>query len=72
VMEIWYDLMNLMRNFIIHKALKIVQLEKPDLIPPETDVTVMYGVFRSLRRGSLSRATEEGLKGTDLDMIVYN
>jgi endo-alpha-1,4-polygalactosaminidase (GH114 family) len=29
----------------------------------------MYRTFRSLRRGSLTRATEEGIKGTDLDMI---
>jgi hypothetical protein len=64
---------NMIRSYELdgefHKGLKIVQLERPDLIPPETDVTVMYGVFRSMRRGSLSRATEEGLKGTDLDMI---
>jgi hypothetical protein len=52
-----------------HKALKIVQLERPDLIPEETDVVRMYGTFRSLRRGSLTRATEEGIKGTDLEMI---
>jgi hypothetical protein len=52
-----------------HKALKVVQLERPDLIPEETDVTSMYGTYRSLRRGSLTRATEEGIKGTDLDMI---
>ena len=64
---------NMVRSYELdlefHKSLKIIQLERPDLIPIETDVTIMYGVFRSLRRGSLSRATEEGLKGTDLDMI---
>ena len=52
-----------------HKALKVVQLERPDLIPEETDVVSMYGTYRSLRRGSLTRATEEGIKGTDLEMI---
>jgi hypothetical protein len=52
-----------------HKALKVVQLERPDLIPEETNVVDMYGTYRSLRRGSLTRATEEGIKGTDLDMI---
>lgn len=42
---------------------------RPDLIPPEADATVLNGVFRSLGRGSSSRATEEGLEGTDSDMI---
>jgi hypothetical protein len=52
-----------------HKALKVVQSERSDLIPPGTDINNLYGTFRSLRRGSLSRATEEGIAGTDLDMI---
>jgi hypothetical protein len=52
-----------------HKSLKVIQIERPDLISEDVDVTKLYGTFRSLRRGSLTRATEEGIKGTDLDMI---
>jgi endo-alpha-1,4-polygalactosaminidase (GH114 family) len=52
-----------------HKSLKIVQIERPDLLPEGIDVVKMYGTFRSCRRGSLTRATEEGIEGPDLDLI---
>jgi hypothetical protein len=52
-----------------HNSLRIVQLERPDLIPDEIDVTKSYGTFRSLRRGSLTKATEEGIAGPDLELI---
>jgi endo-alpha-1,4-polygalactosaminidase (GH114 family) len=64
---------NMYRSYVIdckfHKALSVVQIERQDLIPLEVNVEDMYSTFRSLRRGSLSRATEEGISGTDLDMI---
>ena len=52
-----------------HKALKIVQLERIDLIPDDVDVTSLYGTYRSLRRGSTTRATEAGVGPTTLDLI---
>ena len=52
-----------------HKALKMVQLERNDLIPEEVDVSTLYGTYRSLRRGSLTRATEAGVGPTVLDLI---
>jgi hypothetical protein len=53
----------------LHKSLKIVQLERPDLLPEGIDIEKLYGTFRSCRRGSLTRATEEGIEGPDLDLI---
>jgi hypothetical protein len=47
-----------------HNSLRIVQLERPDLIPDEIDVSKSYGTFRSMRRG-----TEEGIEGPDLELI---
>ena len=52
-----------------HKALKIVQIERVDLIPEDVDVSTLYGTYRSLRRGSLTRATEAGVGQTVLDLI---
>jgi hypothetical protein len=52
-----------------HNSLRIVQLERPDLISDEIDISKSYGTFRSLRRGSLTKATEEGIEGLDLELI---
>lgn len=52
-----------------HRMLKQVQGSRPDLIPESIDVIKVYGTFRSSRRGSLTRATEAGIKGPDLDMV---
>jgi hypothetical protein len=52
-----------------HNSLRIVQLERPDLIPDKIDVSKSYGTFRSLRRGSLTKAMEEGIEGQDLELI---
>ena len=52
-----------------HKALKVVQIERPDLIPEETEVSTVYGTYRSCRRGSLTRATEAGIGAPILDLI---
>ena len=63
----------MMRSFELDQefrnSLKIVQLEKPDLIPEGIDVVKLYGTYRSCRRGSLTRATEEGIDGPELDLI---
>lgn len=56
-------------NGELHSALHQVQISRPDLIPKGTDIEGNYGTFRSFRRGSLSRATEAGIKGPDLDLI---
>ena len=64
---------NMLRSFTLnaefHQALSKVQTKRPDLIPQDLEVEEHYGIFRSLRRGSLTRATEQGIKGPDLDMI---
>lgn len=52
-----------------HDILKVIQSERNDLIPEGIDVQAVYGTYRSCRRGSLTRATEQGVKGTDLDMV---
>ena len=54
-----------------HKALQIVQIERPDLIPTEVDVTTLYGTYHLLRRGSLTRATEAGISAPVLDLINH-
>ena len=64
---------NMIRSFQLneelHNMLKRIQLERPDLIPEGTDIESCYGTFRSFRRGSLTRATEEGVEGPDMDLI---
>ena len=52
-----------------HKALKIIQNERQDLIPEDVDVMTLYGTHLSLRRGSLTRATEAGISAPVLDLI---
>jgi hypothetical protein len=42
--------------------LERTQEERPDLIPPDVDVTEEYGVYRSFRRGATSEATNRGVK----------
>ena len=56
-------------NGEFHQILHSVQLDRPDLLPEGTDIEGSYGTFRSFRRGSLTRATEEGVVGPDLDVI---
>ena len=56
-------------NGEFHLALREVQIQRPDLLPEGTDIEGSYGTFRSLRRGSLTRATEQGIDGPDLDMV---
>ena len=52
-----------------HKALKIVQLQRPDLLPEDVDVGNIYGTYRSMRRGANTKATEEGVEEPVLDLI---
>ena len=49
--------------------LRQVQGKRPDLIPAGVNIEESYGTFRSLRRGSLTCATEEGVEGPELDLI---
>ena len=53
----------------LYTGLRKVQQERPDLLPVDVEVEKLYGTFRSLRRGSLTIATEEGIKGVDLELI---
>jgi hypothetical protein len=46
-----------------------VQENFPELIGPEVDVVEAYGIFRSLRRGSLSQARNMNVSGPDVDLI---
>ena len=51
------------------RALKVVQLERPDLLPAKADVENLYGTFRSMRRGSNTRATEEEVKAPVIELV---
>ena len=56
-------------NGEFHNVLKEVQVHRPDLLPDGVDIEGCYGTFRSMRRGSLTRATEQGIEGPDLDIV---
>ena len=56
-------------NGELHQALRLVQSHRPDLIPMGMDIEGSYGTFRSFRRGSLTRATEEGVNSSELDLV---
>ena len=53
----------------LYIGLRKVQQERPDLLPTEVEVEKVYGTFRSLRQGSHTRATEEGIRGVDLELV---
>ncbi len=55
-------------NLEFHLALRRVQKERPDLIPDDVEVEEVYNIYRSLRRGATSRATELGYDGAVIDM----
>lgn len=52
-----------------HQVLKRVQEEKPDLIPPDIDVTRKYSVYRSLRRGAQSQAVNKNTPEATRNLI---
>jgi hypothetical protein len=52
-----------------HKALRKVRDCRPDLIPEGLDIEQVYGTYRSLRRGSNTRATEQGVGKVCIDLI---
>ena len=45
-----------------HEQLALAQEERPDLFPGVKDIETEFGINRSLRRGSVSRALAQGLK----------
>lgn len=53
-----------------HKQLSFVQSSRPDLIEPSLKVSDHYSIYRSLRRGSTSRAIE--LKLSDSTINLHN
>ena len=55
-------------NNEFHNQLDIVRCHSNDLIPDSVNVEC-YNIDRSPRRGSNSRALEEGVKETDVDFI---
>ena len=55
-------------NTEFHSALRKVQKERPDLISDDVEVEEVYNIYRSLRRGATSRATELGYDGAVIDM----
>jgi len=55
-------------NAEFHAVLRKVQKERPDLIPGDVEVEEVYNIYRSLRRGATSRATELGYDGAVIDM----
>ena len=46
-----------------------VQNQKPDLIDPKVNVWEDFGIFRSFRKGSESRATEAGVSAREIDLV---
>ena len=46
-----------------------VQEEHPELIAPHIDVHKGFGIYRSLRKGTESLATEQGVEARVIDMI---
>lgn len=55
-------------NSLFHEELQKVQDLHPDEIPPEVDISETYNLYRSLRRGATSRATELGYSETIINM----
>mmetsp|Transcript_15422 Transcript_15422/g.21974 ORF Transcript_15422/g.21974 Transcript_15422/m.21974 type:complete len:144 (+) Transcript_15422:4376-4807(+) len=49
--------------------LEEVQAIRPDLIPEQVDVTDVYGVSRSFRRGSTTEAGNRGVPTTVIELI---
>ena len=60
-------------NDMLHQALKEIYVEKPNLFPLSIDhidkIAVNYQCFRTLRRTSTTRATEEGVSETDINIV---
>jgi hypothetical protein len=52
-----------------HKALRKVRDARPDLLPEGIDIENVYGTYRSLRRGSNTRATEQGAGKEAIELI---
>lgn len=55
-------------NNLFHEELLKVQELESDLIPSEISVSEVYNLFRSLRRGATSRATELGYSETIINL----
>jgi hypothetical protein len=47
--------------------LEQIQASRPDLIHSSEDITEEYGIYRSFRRGSTSKATNKGLSPDVID-----
>lgn len=43
------------------RRLSVVQHRRPDILPRDVDIEAVYGIRRSFRRGSTSRATDMGV-----------
>jgi hypothetical protein len=52
-----------------HEVLVEVQARRLDLIPASVDVVEDYGVCRSFRRGSDSKAVTRGVDSSDIDAM---
>lgn len=55
-------------NDHFHTLLERIQLQRPDLIPPELDVRFKYNIYRSLRRGSTARAKNMKVSQASIDL----
>ena len=49
--------------------LEKIQKKRPDLIPLELEVAEVYNIRRSLRRGSVTKAREEGVSASVVDTV---
>lgn len=55
-------------NSLFHEELQKLQEDQSDLIPPEVEVSEVYNLYRLLRRGATSRATELGYSETVINL----
>lgn len=54
---------------MFYSMVEAVQLRRTDLIKPKVDVREAFGIFRSLRRGAASHATNMGIDRTLIDAV---
>jgi len=54
---------------VFHDLLEDVKFQNPELFTVDSDIREDYGISRSMRRGSATRATEAGVSATVIDLI---
>ena len=55
-------------NLEFHKVLGEIQKEKSELLPPDVEIAEHYNVYRSFRRGATTRAQEQKVPSSVIEM----